>query len=121
MEWLKNYAVNNNINGKQVAQSFVTLLFDANLKFKVSLTLFEHMANRIGDVTGVINEEEHNAEEFKVVNEQSVNNVFVSLCSSMKSVLEDAKWVIARLKAEYSMISYPAEEGLERSIYLSVE
>ncbi|RZC32680.1 Fanconi anemia group I protein -like [Asbolus verrucosus] len=114
MEWLKNVAINKNISSKQTATGFVNLLFDCHIKFKVSLTFFEQVAVRLGDVTGVINEEEHNVEEFKIITELTVNNVFVSLCNSLKAVLEDIDWIIARLKSEYSMIIYPGETDIER-------
>jgi hypothetical protein len=48
--------VNNTISSKQVAGGFINLLFDSQIKFKVSLTFFENVAVRVGDVTGVINE-----------------------------------------------------------------
>lgn len=44
-----------------------------------------------------------------------MNNVFISLCNSVKSMLEDVDWIIARLKAEYTLISYPGEGGSDKS------
>ncbi|EEZ98882.2 Fanconi anemia group I protein homolog-like Protein [Tribolium castaneum] len=114
MEWTKNYALNNDLKGRQVVNGFITLLFECHVNFKVSLTFFEQVSDHIGDVTGVITEEEHTSEEMKVLNEQTVNTVFTCLCNNIKSVLEDIDWVIARLKAEFSLMTYPNDEGLER-------
>lgn len=56
MGWIKDYAISNELKSKQVTSAFTTLLFDCHIKFKVSLTFFEKISVRIGDVTGVVNE-----------------------------------------------------------------
>ncbi|XP_056642069.1 Fanconi anemia group I protein isoform X1 [Diorhabda sublineata] len=109
LDWLKSFAYNNTLTIKN-SSSFINLLFEIHMKYKVSLTLFESISVSLGDVIGVITEEEHVRETFKIVNEASVNNILLSLCNSLKTVLEDIDAVVGRLKSEYYIMSYPGEE-----------
>lgn len=52
-EWLKNIACQNVVSNI-VSSSFINLLFEMHIKYKVSLTLFEHISASVGGVTGVL-------------------------------------------------------------------
>uniref|UniRef100_A0A6P7FIB2 Fanconi anemia group I protein homolog n=1 Tax=Diabrotica virgifera virgifera TaxID=50390 RepID=A0A6P7FIB2_DIAVI len=111
LEWLKNYAYNNTLSSKN-SSCFINLFFETNIKYTVlqSLTLLENMSVSIGDTFGVITEEEHTIEKIKIVNEGTVNNILLSLCGCIKTILDDVDSVIARLKSEYIILSYPGED-----------
>ncbi|KAJ8983000.1 hypothetical protein NQ317_014295 [Molorchus minor] len=95
-EWLKHFCYNNTVS--------------------ISLTLIEQISVNIGDVIGVITEEEHTAEKFAIVNEGTVHNILLSLCDNLKSILEDVDAAIARLKSEYIGLTYPGAENVEKKL-----
>ncbi|XP_072384850.1 Fanconi anemia group I protein homolog [Diabrotica undecimpunctata] len=109
LEWLKNYAYNNTLSSKN-SSSFINLFFETHIKYKVSLTLLENISVSIGETFGVITEEEQTTENIKIVNEGSVNNILLSLCGCIKTILDDVDSVIARLRSEYIILSYPGED-----------
>ncbi|KAG5900127.1 hypothetical protein JTB14_012800 [Gonioctena quinquepunctata] len=112
-EWLKNFAYNNTITTK-VSSTFANLFFETHIKCKVSLNMLEIISLSIGDTMGVLTEAEHNPETFKIINEATVHNFLLSLCSIVKSVLEDVEALIARLRSECYMLTYPGVENSDR-------
>ncbi|KAJ8938554.1 hypothetical protein NQ314_011443 [Rhamnusium bicolor] len=112
-EWLKNFTYNNTVSNK-VSSTFINLLFETHIKYKISLTLFEQISASIGNAVGVIREDEDNAETFTIINEGTVQSISLSLCSNIKSILEDIEAVIARLKSEYNILVYPGAENIEK-------
>ncbi|CAH0559213.1 unnamed protein product [Brassicogethes aeneus] len=112
-EWLKNLAYNNNVSHK-VSIPFSNLLFEVHVKSRASLTLMFIISVYLGDVIGVITEEEHDSEKLEFINEGTVHNVFLSLCACIKGQLEDIDSIINRLKSEFYMITYPGQENIER-------
>nr|XP_023013240.1 Fanconi anemia group I protein homolog [Leptinotarsa decemlineata] len=112
-EWLKNFAYNNNVTSK-VSSAFSNLFFETHVKCRVSLNLLEVISVSIGETMGVLTEEDLTPETFKIINEATVHSMLLSLCSTVKSVLEDIEALIARLKSEYHLLMYPGVENLER-------
>ncbi|KAJ8961411.1 hypothetical protein NQ318_014657 [Aromia moschata] len=112
-EWLKNFSYNNTVPGK-ASGVFVNHFFEMHIKYKVSLNIFEDISVTIGDIIGVITDEEHNVEKFAIVNEESVHTILQSVCTHIKSILEDIDAVIARLKSEYNILMYPGAENVEK-------
>lgn len=50
-----------------------------------------------------------------MVNELLASTAFLSVCSCIKSMLEDVDWVINRLKAERNIVNYSGHDS-NRSI-----
>ncbi|XP_018565780.1 Fanconi anemia group I protein [Anoplophora glabripennis] len=114
-EWLKKIACQNTVPSK-VSSSFVNLLFEMHIKYKVSLTIFEHISVSIGDITGVLLTQEDHDENFTLINEGTVHGILLSLCNYIKAILEDTDAVIARLKSEYNILIYPGVENVEKKM-----
>lgn len=66
LEWLKNIMNNSTISNKQVACSFISLVFNTQIKFKTSINFFEAVALRLSEVMGTINEV-----SFNILHEQN--------------------------------------------------
>nr|CAI5817017.1 unnamed protein product [Callosobruchus analis] len=112
-DWMKHFAYNNVVPAK-VSTAFINLFFEMNLKYKPSLTILEQMSISIGDIIGFLTEEDDvSSEKFKLINEASVNNVFLALCTSVKSTLDDIDTIIARLKSECSILLFPGIDNVE--------
>lgn len=114
-DWLKNFTYNNTIQSK-VALPFIGLLFEVHNRYKITLTLLEQLSVSVGDTIGVITEEEHDSESFTIINESSLNQIVLSLCSTVKTILEDIDALIGRLKSEFSLINCPGVENLETKL-----
>ncbi|CAH1104215.1 unnamed protein product [Psylliodes chrysocephalus] len=113
LEWLKNFASNNTLTSKN-STAFMHLFLETHMKFKASLTLLENLSESLGDTIGVITEEEHTKESFKIINEATVHNIFLSICNSLKSILEDIDAVVIRLKSENYILNFPGEDDSEK-------
>ncbi|CAG9823300.1 unnamed protein product [Phaedon cochleariae] len=115
LDWLRNFAYNHTSTAK-LSTPFINLYFETHSKYKISLTVFEDFSVCIGDVIGVLTQEEHTGEKVKIINEATVYNILTSLCGSIKSVLEDIESVIARLKSEYYVLTYNGVENVEKKM-----
>ncbi|CAH2009829.1 unnamed protein product [Acanthoscelides obtectus] len=112
-DWLKHFAYNK-IASAKVSTAFINLFFELHLKYKPSLTILEQMSVSIGDIVGFLTEEDHvTSEKFKLINEASVNSVFLALCANVKTTLDDIDSVVARLKSECSILLLPGIDNVE--------
>ncbi|KAF5299517.1 hypothetical protein FQR65_LT01100 [Abscondita terminalis] len=114
LDWLKNYMNKNSTSNKQVVTALITLLFNVQIKYKNTTTLFENVVRRLSALLGTVNDEEETFEELMIINEYNAPTVIPLLCSSLKIMLDDLDWIILRLKSEFGMITYPGEDNPER-------
>ncbi|XP_066260512.1 Fanconi anemia group I protein homolog [Euwallacea similis] len=108
-EWLKQLAYNNTVPVK-VAGNFMSLFFDLHLRDKSGLTIFTHVSCSFLNIFGPIRDDETITEEtdesLKIINAGTANAIILSICASIKNVLEDVESVIAKIKSDYHVFLY---------------
>ncbi|XP_050310128.1 Fanconi anemia group I protein [Anthonomus grandis grandis] len=116
-DWLKKIAYEETRSAK-LSGNLMNLLFETHIRYKSGLTLLELTSESFKDIFGTYKEDESldiNADtHFKIVNAGSGSSVILSLCSYIKTILEDVESIIARVKCDYTIINFSMGENIRK-------
>ncbi|XP_067004325.2 Fanconi anemia group I protein [Anabrus simplex] len=114
--WMKRFAKEKSLSNPNLVRAVVSLLFKLQTHYKTDGVLFDNFAAQLLSVMGAIDTDSapDDVTHYAILGENTANICLQQLSSSLKTLLDDVEWIVARLRGEFAAQSYPSEHDIEK-------